>query len=68
MLHRSEADDPLIAFNDVEVVQEGALALLCRVRGKTVSIPRTKAVRTPSRGQPGSLVIPRSLAREKGLI
>ena len=68
MQHREEANDTLIAFDDVEVVQEGTLAILCRVRGKTVSIPRTRAVRAPSRDNPGALVIPRSLARERGLI
>jgi hypothetical protein len=61
-------DENAITFPDVEVVREGALALLCRIRGKDVWIPRTRAVRTPHAGESGSLVIPRSLAREKGLI
>ncbi len=65
---RSDDRDTMIAFDDVEVMQEGALALVCRVRGKIVSIPRAQAVKRPARGDTGSLVIPRSLARERGLI
>jgi hypothetical protein len=53
-------------FDDVEVVQEGARA--CRVRGKIASIPHAQAVKRPAPGVTGSLVIPRSLARERGLI
>jgi len=65
---RPDERDTLIAFDDVEVVQEGALALVCRIRGKIVSIPRAQVVKRPARGDTGSLVIPRSLARERGLI
>ena len=68
LMLRSNDRDTMIAFDDVEVVQEGALALVCRVRGKIVSIPRAQAVKRPARGDTGSLVIPRSLARERGLI
>jgi hypothetical protein len=67
MLHGPE-DENAIAFSGVEVLREGALALLCRIRGKEVWIPRARAVRTPQAGETGALVIPRSLAREKGLI
>ena len=65
---RPDERDTLIAFDGVEVVQEGALALVCRVRGKIVSIPRVQAVKRPAQGDTGSLVIPRALARERGLI
>ena len=57
-----------ITFPEVDVLREGAFSVLCRIRGREVWIPRAQAMRTPAIGQRGALVIPRSLAREKGLI
>jgi hypothetical protein len=68
MRQRSAADEAAIAFSEVEVVREGTLSLVCRVKGKEALIPRPQALRRPPPGERGPLVIPRWLAREKGLI
>lgn len=65
----TEGSDDLVAFRDVRVIGSTAPALLCRVRGKLVWLPRGHITgRLCSVGDRGRLLIRRWVARDRRLI
>jgi hypothetical protein len=59
----------MVTIPDVEVIREGGLALLCRVRGKEIWIPRAQILKGDVRvaGDRGTIVVPRWFADDHGL-
>jgi hypothetical protein len=61
--------DDTITISNVEVVREGGLALLCRIRGKELWIPRAQILNGGVRaaGDRGTIVVPKWFAADHGL-
>jgi hypothetical protein len=61
--------DDTVTITDVEVIREGGLALLCRVRGKEIWIPHAQILNAGVQtvGQRGSIVVPKWFADDHGL-
>jgi hypothetical protein len=65
----TEGSDDLVAFPDVRVIRSTAPALLCRVHGKLVWLPRGHITgRLCCVGDRGRLLIRRWVARDRQLI
>jgi len=61
--------DDLVPFRDVRVIHSTAPALLCRIRERSVWLPRRHiSGRLCSRGDRGKLFIRRWVARDRNLI
>ena len=61
--------DHLVAFQDVRVIQAAAAALLCRIGGRSVWLPRVHiSGKLRCAGDRGKLFIRRWLARDRRLI
>lgn len=63
------ANEDTVSITDVEVIREGGLALLCRVRGREIWIPRAQILNNGVRavGDRGTIVVPRWFAADHGL-
>jgi hypothetical protein len=64
-------DTDRVAFVDVEVLAANPLILLCRVKGRLVSIPPRRVLpgtTVHKNGDRGTLVLSRDLAKMLGLV
>jgi hypothetical protein len=64
-------DQDTVDLDDVEVLREGGLAILCRIGAKEVWVPKAQMLngtRIRTRGDRGRLVVPRWFALDQGLI
>jgi hypothetical protein len=61
--------DDSVAIDDVEVIREGGLALLCRLGGREIWIPRAQILNggVHAVGDRGTIVVPRWFAADHGL-
>ena len=65
-----EPDEP-VEFRDVEVLEDTGFTISCRIHGVRVTIPALFILPGStvwSRGDRGTLVIPRRIAAEAGLL
>lgn len=63
--------DPSVTFDDVEVLRDSGLALLCVIRGKHCWIPKAQLLagtRVRQPGDRGTIVVPEWFAADQGLI
>ena len=58
-----------VAIDDVEVIREGGMALLCRIRDKEIWVPRAQILNGGPRavGERGTIVVPRWFAADHGI-
>jgi hypothetical protein len=61
--------EDLVMFRDVDIIAATAPALLCRIQGKRVWLPRSQVSgKLWCAGDRGKLYIPRRVARDRDLI